>query len=76
MLILWGGAGGVNISLLSFDQSLLDDYGLADVSSAAEKVKQAVENEDFLKATELWSVAESVVEEVSTTLLTRPVRRI
>ncbi|XP_037544740.1 retinoid-inducible serine carboxypeptidase [Nematolebias whitei] len=46
-----------------YSTSLLDDYGLADVSSAAEKVKQAVENEDFLKATELWSVAESVVEE-------------
>ena len=48
-------------------QSLLDDYGLADVSSAAEAVKAAVEQQQFEKATELWSVAETVVEQVGTT---------
>uniref|UniRef100_A0AAX7U7Y8 Carboxypeptidase n=1 Tax=Astatotilapia calliptera TaxID=8154 RepID=A0AAX7U7Y8_ASTCA len=42
--------------------SLLDDYGLADVSKAAEAVKQAVEQGQFLKATELWSMTESAVE--------------
>lgn len=49
-------------------QSLLDDYGLADVSKAAEAVKQAVEQGQFLKATELWSMTESAVERVCTTL--------
>lgn len=49
-------------------QSLLDNNGLADVNSAAEKVKQAVEQQQFLKATELWSVTETVVEQVGTTL--------
>ena len=48
-------------------QSLLDDYGLADVSNAADAVKQAVEQQQFEKATELWSVAETVVEQVGTT---------
>lgn len=47
-------------------QSLLDDAGLADVSSAAEAVKLAVEQEQFEKATELWSVLETVVEQVGT----------
>lgn len=46
-------------------QSLLDDAGLADVSSAAEAVRKAVEQQQFEKATELWSVAETVVEQVS-----------
>ncbi|XP_013879745.1 retinoid-inducible serine carboxypeptidase [Austrofundulus limnaeus] len=46
-----------------YSTSLLDDYGLSDVTSAAEKVKQAVEKEDFLKATELWSMTETVVEQ-------------
>lgn len=45
-------------------QSLLDDPGLNDVQSAAEAVKQAVEQQQFQKATELWSVAETVVEQV------------
>lgn len=49
-------------------QSLLDDYGLAEVNKAAEAVKQAVEQQEFLKATEMWSVAESVVEQVCTAL--------
>ena len=47
-------------------QSLLDDYGLADVNSVAEEVKQAVEQQQFQKATELWSMAESAVEQVGT----------
>ncbi|XP_042361044.1 retinoid-inducible serine carboxypeptidase [Plectropomus leopardus] len=46
-----------------YTTSLLDDYGLADVSGAAEAVKQAVEQQQFDKATELWSVAETVVEQ-------------
>ncbi|KAM6913444.1 retinoid-inducible serine carboxypeptidase [Lycodopsis pacificus] len=46
-----------------YTTSLLDDYGLKDVSSAAEAVKQAVEQQQFQKATELWSVAETVVEQ-------------
>ncbi|XP_032394534.1 retinoid-inducible serine carboxypeptidase isoform X2 [Etheostoma spectabile] len=46
-----------------YTTSLLDDYGLADVSSAAEAVKRAVEQQQFDKATELWSVAETVVEQ-------------
>ena len=45
-------------------QSLLDDYGLLEVSEAAEAVRKAVEEQSFLKATELWSVAESVIEQV------------
>ncbi|KAM4716464.1 retinoid-inducible serine carboxypeptidase [Anableps anableps] len=46
-----------------YTTSLLDDNGLADVISAAEKVKQAVEQQQFLKATELWSVTETVVQQ-------------
>ncbi|XP_070778637.1 retinoid-inducible serine carboxypeptidase [Enoplosus armatus] len=46
-----------------YTTSLLDDYGLADVSSAAEAVKKAVEQQQFAKATELWSMAETVVEQ-------------
>uniref|UniRef100_A0A8C7HR01 Carboxypeptidase n=1 Tax=Oncorhynchus kisutch TaxID=8019 RepID=A0A8C7HR01_ONCKI len=48
-----------------YSTSLLDDYGLREVSSAAEAVKQAVDQGQYLKATELWSVTESVVEQVS-----------
>ncbi|XP_041633736.1 retinoid-inducible serine carboxypeptidase [Cheilinus undulatus] len=46
-----------------YSTSLLDDFGLADVSSAADAVKRAVEQQQFEKATELWSVAETVVEQ-------------
>ncbi|XP_030262598.1 retinoid-inducible serine carboxypeptidase [Sparus aurata] len=46
-----------------YSTSLLDDHGLADVSSAAEAVKEAVEQQQFVKATELWSVAETVIEQ-------------
>ncbi|XP_053195104.1 retinoid-inducible serine carboxypeptidase [Scomber japonicus] len=46
-----------------YTTSLLDDNGLNDVSSAAKAVKEAVEQEQFQKATELWSVTETVVEQ-------------
>lgn len=46
-------------------QSLLDEAGLADVSRAAEAVRKAVEEQQFDKATALWSVTETVVEQVS-----------
>ncbi|XP_034568073.1 retinoid-inducible serine carboxypeptidase [Notolabrus celidotus] len=46
-----------------YTTSLLDDFGLADVSSAADAVKKAVEQQQFEKATELWSVTETVVEQ-------------
>uniref|UniRef100_A0A8C4ILX7 Carboxypeptidase n=1 Tax=Dicentrarchus labrax TaxID=13489 RepID=A0A8C4ILX7_DICLA len=49
--------------LHTYTTSLLDDYGLAEVSSAAEAVKKAVEQQQFVKATELWSVVETVVEQ-------------
>eukprot|EP00064_Thunnus_orientalis_P011490 superscaffoldBa00001661_g11521 len=48
-----------------YTTSLLDDNGLNDVNGAAEAVKQAVEQQEFKKATELWSVAETVVEQVA-----------
>lgn len=56
-------------------QSLLDDAGLADVSSAAEAVRKAVEQQQFSKATELWSVAETVVEQVSKSSMFRSTDR-
>lgn len=46
-----------------YTMSLLDDYGLGEVNGAAEAVKQAVEQGQYLKATELWSVTETVVEQ-------------
>ncbi|XP_070703890.1 retinoid-inducible serine carboxypeptidase [Pempheris klunzingeri] len=46
-----------------YTTSLLDDYGLAEVSSAAQAVKDAVEQEQFQKATELWSLTETAVEQ-------------
>nr|XP_019959222.1 PREDICTED: retinoid-inducible serine carboxypeptidase [Paralichthys olivaceus] len=46
-----------------YTTSLLDDRGLTDVNSAAEEVKQAVEQQQFEKATELWSMTETVVEQ-------------
>lgn len=61
-----GHPAGVFDSDSSSAQSLLDDVGLADVSRAAEAVKEAVEQQQFEKATELWSVVESVVEQVGT----------
>ncbi|XP_063071675.1 retinoid-inducible serine carboxypeptidase [Engraulis encrasicolus] len=46
-----------------YSTSLLDDAGLNEVGSAAEAVKRAVTDGDFTKATELWSILESVVEQ-------------
>lgn len=46
-----------------YTTSLLDDYGLAEVSNVAEAVKKAVEQEKFLEATALWSQTETVVEQ-------------
>ncbi|XP_048847470.1 retinoid-inducible serine carboxypeptidase [Brienomyrus brachyistius] len=46
-----------------YSTSLLDDNGLSEVSKAAKAVEEAVAQGDFLKATQLWSTAESVVEE-------------
>lgn len=45
-------------------KSLLDEAGLADVSRAADAVRKAVEQQEFDKATALWSVTETVVEQV------------
>ncbi|CAL1589260.1 unnamed protein product [Knipowitschia caucasica] len=45
-----------------YTTSLLDDLGLAEVSAVAQDVQAAMEQGHFLKATELWSLAESVVE--------------
>lgn len=65
-IILCSAAGAFDCDSFAV-QSLLDDFGLADVSSAAEAVKEAVEQQQFEKATELWSVTETVVEQVGTT---------
>uniref|UniRef100_A0A3P8W2M5 Carboxypeptidase n=1 Tax=Cynoglossus semilaevis TaxID=244447 RepID=A0A3P8W2M5_CYNSE len=46
-----------------YTTSLLDDNGLSEVTSAAEEVKKAVEQQQFEKATELWSMAETAVEQ-------------
>lgn len=46
-----------------YTMSLLDDYGLEEVTRAAEAVKQAMEQGLYQKATELWSVTEDVVEQ-------------
>ncbi|KAM6957281.1 retinoid-inducible serine carboxypeptidase [Aplochiton taeniatus] len=46
-----------------YSMSLLDEYGLAEVNSAAEAVRLAVEQGQYQKATELWSVTEGVVEQ-------------
>ncbi|XP_078064068.1 retinoid-inducible serine carboxypeptidase, partial [Mustelus asterias] len=42
--------------------SLLDDQGLAEVNSYAEKVQAAIETGNYQQATELWAVTEQVVE--------------
>nr|XP_023666343.1 retinoid-inducible serine carboxypeptidase [Paramormyrops kingsleyae] len=46
-----------------YSTSLLDDNGLSEVRKAAKAVEEAITQGDFLKATQLWSTAESVVEE-------------
>lgn len=45
-----------------YTTSLLDDPGLVEVSAVAQQVKTAVEEGQFLKATALWSQAETAVE--------------
>ncbi|XP_036409196.1 retinoid-inducible serine carboxypeptidase [Megalops cyprinoides] len=46
-----------------YSTSLLDDYGLGEVTRAAKAVEQAVNESHFERATELWSITESVVEQ-------------
>ncbi|KAG7459547.1 hypothetical protein MATL_G00211790 [Megalops atlanticus] len=46
-----------------YSTSLLDDYGLGEVTRAAKAVEQAVNEGRLERATELWSVTESVVEQ-------------
>ncbi|KAJ8251638.1 hypothetical protein GJAV_G00223510 [Gymnothorax javanicus] len=46
-----------------YSTSLLDDFGLGEVSKAARAVQDAVDQGMFQKATELWSLTESVVEQ-------------
>lgn len=46
-----------------YSTSLLDDLGLVEVSKAAKAVQDAVDQGQFQKATELWSVTETVVEQ-------------
>lgn len=46
-----------------YTTSLLDDYGLKQVNSAAQAVKKSVQQGQFQKATELWSITESVIEQ-------------
>ncbi|KAI4880484.1 hypothetical protein NFI96_016248, partial [Prochilodus magdalenae] len=46
-----------------YSTSLLDDYGLTEVTSAAKAVQEAMDQGQYAKATELWSVTENVVEQ-------------
>ncbi|XP_066498465.1 retinoid-inducible serine carboxypeptidase isoform X2 [Hoplias malabaricus] len=46
-----------------YSTSLLDDYGLMEVTSAAKSVQQAIDQGQYQKATQLWSVTEGVVEQ-------------
>ncbi|XP_005394121.1 PREDICTED: retinoid-inducible serine carboxypeptidase [Chinchilla lanigera] len=45
-----------------YSMSLLDDTGLAEVSTIAEKVLAAVNNKLYKEATQLWGEAEMVIE--------------
>lgn len=45
-------------------QSLLDDKGLAEVSSVAEEVLDAINKGYYKEATQLWQKAEMVIEKV------------
>ncbi|TSK87481.1 Retinoid-inducible serine carboxypeptidase [Bagarius yarrelli] len=57
--------GGKMAAAISFElaKSLLDDFGLNEVTRAAKEVQKAVEQEQYDKATQLWSIAENVVEQ-------------
>ncbi|KAL4657907.1 Serine carboxypeptidase 1-like [Arapaima gigas] len=46
-----------------YSTSLLDDTGLGEVSKAATAVEQAVKEGNFIRATELWSETETVIEQ-------------
>uniref|UniRef100_A0AAY4AVN6 Carboxypeptidase n=1 Tax=Denticeps clupeoides TaxID=299321 RepID=A0AAY4AVN6_9TELE len=46
-----------------YSTSLLDDSGLAEVTAAAEQVRTAVATGQYVKATELWSYLEGVIEQ-------------
>ncbi|XP_041941959.1 retinoid-inducible serine carboxypeptidase [Alosa sapidissima] len=46
-----------------YSTSLLDDAGLTEVGNAAEAVKRAVTDGEWVKATELWSILENIVEQ-------------
>nr|AAH66718.2 Serine carboxypeptidase 1 [Danio rerio] len=46
-----------------YSTSLLDDTGLNEVYTAAKAVMEAVQQGDYLKATDLWSMTENVVEQ-------------
>lgn len=46
-----------------YSTSLLDDYGLKEVTQAAKAVQQAVQQGQYEQATQLWSVTENVVEQ-------------
>ncbi|XP_053426366.1 retinoid-inducible serine carboxypeptidase [Nycticebus coucang] len=46
-----------------YSMSLLEDEGLAEVSQVAEQVLDAIENEKYKEATQLWGKAEMVIEQ-------------
>ncbi|XP_036445928.1 retinoid-inducible serine carboxypeptidase [Colossoma macropomum] len=46
-----------------YSTSLLDDYGLMEVTRAAKAVQEAVEQGQYERATEQWSITENVVEQ-------------
>ncbi|KAA0705575.1 Retinoid-inducible serine carboxypeptidase [Triplophysa tibetana] len=58
----YGGKMAAAISL-ELTKSLLDDNGLSEVNKAAKGVQQALEQGQYQKATEMWSVTENVVEQ-------------
>ncbi|KAM9457959.1 retinoid-inducible serine carboxypeptidase [Clarias gariepinus] len=46
-----------------YSTSLLDDFGLGEVMRAAKDVQKALDQEQYDTATQLWGVAENVVEQ-------------
>ena len=53
------------VFFLSALQSLLDDKGLKEVTTAAKKILDAMNKKEFKLATLLWSKAEDIIENVS-----------
>lgn len=45
-----------------YSTSLLDDNGLEEVNKAAKEVQQALDQGQYEKATEMWSITENVIE--------------